>query len=364
MSKTLLAIWLSTLAGLLILQSSFEGKTTVFSGLTDDGGQTISFEYPVEILEMLVVEGKQVNKGDVLLKVRRSDLILEQAVLNEKILEFNSRNQTSIASIESEIKSLNAKKIAQKADIDVQIKQLQAKYKTNKKLLSDITGEKEIRRSLSPLLDQIHVLKRQKAHVGKAIQAQIDHLNMRLNNVNRPIYAQINALKEQSSELSRQETELVVKADLSAKVGTVQYKPGERINSFQPILSIHALQPEFVKGYIHENVYNEVKAGQSVWVMSNTLSGSTLVEEGLVENIGNRIVEYPQRLKKNRLVAAWGREVLIRLKSRNNFMLGEKVRISLEPPTNSSMQEVVDTMLNWLNLGNIIAGEQAYAMDE
>lgn len=140
MKKLLAFTWLGTLIALFVLQSYFKGETTVFFGLTDDSAQTISFEYPVEITELSVVEGKKVEQGSILLKVRRSNLVVKQAVLNEKIHELDARKQSSEALIRSEIKSLQSQKVAKKADLDIQIKQLQAKYTSNKQLLAKITG--------------------------------------------------------------------------------------------------------------------------------------------------------------------------------------------------------------------------------
>ena len=364
MKKLLAFTWLGTLIALFVLQSYFKGETTVFFGLTDDSGQTISFEYPVEITELSVVEGKKVEQGSILLKVRRSNLVVKQAVLNEKIHELDARKQTSEASIRSEIKSLESQKVAKKADLDIQIKQLQAKYTSNKQLLANITGGEVLSKSVSPLLEQVDVLKKQKSHVGKAIQAQIDNLNAQLKGESRPVYAQINALKEQRSELDRQESELLVRAELTGKVGNILYKEGETVDAFQPILSIHALQPEFVKGYIHENIYNKVQAKQKVWVSSTTLGGNSFYYEGTVENIGNRIVEYPQRLRKSLLVSAWGREVLVRLNNKSNLLLGEKVSIALERPQRSMIDEVATYITNLFSSETVSVKGAAYVLEK
>lgn len=207
-------------------------------------------------------------------------------------------------------------------------------------------------------------MKKQKSHAGKAIQAQIDNLNEQLKGESRPIYAQVNALKEQRSELDRQESELVVRAELTGKVGNILYKEGETIDAFQPILSIHALQPEFVKGYIHENVYNKVQANLKVWISSTTLGGNSFYYEGTVENIGNRIVEYPQRLRKSLLASAWGREVLVRLNDKSNLLLGEKVSIALERPQHSIIDKAAAYTANWFSPKDTPVKGETYVLEK
>ncbi len=350
MKKLLALSWLIVLVALFILQLQFKGESTSFFGITDDTGQTISFEYPVDIIDMQVIDGQKVEQGSILLKVRRSSLAAEQAILNEKIKELNLRDSSSVASIKSEIKSLLARKAAEQANLDLQIQKLQAQYQTNKKLLSDITGSAASTGSAgNSFYQQIRVLEKQKIHTGRSLQAQIDHLRAQLNSRDRPIYAQINELKQRRSELDRQATELVVRAKLAGRVGSVLAKPGETIDAFKPIISIHALRPERVKGYINENVYNQVKAGQKVWITSLALNGEAIVQEGRVDNIGNRIVEYPARLKKNILVPAFGREVQITLEDSNTLLLGEKVQIGLQPPRPSLADKTVSYFINFFN---------------
>ncbi len=342
MKKILAISWITILVTLFVLQSHFKAETTVFMGITDDSGQAISFEYPIEIVELNTVEGQKVAEGDVLLKVRRSNLESKQAILSEKIHELDFRNQSSMVSIQAEIKSLRARKAAEQADLNVQIQKLRAQYRTNIKLLADITGSAESANDTdNPFLEQIAVLKKQRSYIGRSIQAQIDSLRSQISSNNRPIHAQMNELKERRTELDRQVTELVVKADLSGQVGSVLYKAGETVNAFQPILNIHVMYPELVKGYINENVYNKVKAGQQVWVSSVALNGEAIAFKGIVENVGNRIVDYPQRLKKNVLVPAWGREVVVRLDNENRLLLGERVNIGLRPPQPSLSRRAV-----------------------
>ena len=110
------------------------------------------------------------------------------------------------------------------------------------------------------------------------------------------------------------------------------YKPGEQVPAFQPIVTIHSETARYVKAYIHEAVLNNVAIGQSVWVTSLANSGKVSPAQAVVESLGSRIVEYPERLRKNPLVSAWGREVVVRLDDRNKLLMGEKVVVGMSEP--------------------------------
>lgn len=322
------------------MQFQFKNQSTEFLGIADDSGQTISFEYPVEIVDLNVIEGQEVGQGETLIKVRRNNLSSEQAILDEQINELNASHQSTTTSLRSEIKSLQARKVAEQANLDVSIQKLQAQYQTNKELLVSITGSSISENdSMTTIAKQVAELKKQRVHLGKSLQAQIDNLNTQLANKDKPIFSKISALKERRSELDRQVTELQVKADLTGRVGNILYKAGETIDAFQSILTIHALRPEFVKGYVNENVYNQVLAGQQVWLYPVAKNGELVPVKGTVENIGNRIVEYPLRLRKHIHLSAWGREVLIKLENKNVLLLGEKVSIQLSPPSADVFQK-------------------------
>ena len=131
-----------------------------------------------------------------------------------------------------------------------------------------------------------------------------------------------------------------VYAKFDGSIGSVLYKPGEQVPPFAPILTLHSSCPSFIKGYIHEELLNDVKIGQQVWIKSNGAADSKEAVQGIVESLGSRIVEYPVRLKLNPVVPVWGREAIIRLENHNPFLLSEKVLILVEEP--QSIHERLD----------------------
>lgn len=337
MKKKILPVaWVLSVLILGVLASVLSGESTHFFGITDDQEQTISFELPVEIVRTLVVEGEEVKQGDLLMEVRRENLNSDLAIIDDELQELKSRHIEETATLKSQLISLKGKQQAQRVDMDGQIKNLQSRYELNKSFLQQLTASDEKLKSkkikLSPLQDEIASLKTQRRHLLESSQAEIDNIQSQLDTSQRPIDGKIAALEDKKSALLRQVSNLQIRANFSGRVGSLLYKAGETVSPYQPILTVHSAYPSYVKAYINENVVNKVKLGQKVWVQSTTSTSETIVISGLVESLGSRIVEYPERLKKNKFVSAWGREVVVHLDESNELLLGEKVIVQVNKP--------------------------------
>jgi HlyD family secretion protein len=340
MSKLLLpAALLLSIAGVFMLTNSFEKNTTQFFGITENHEQTVSFQEPVEITEIAVIEGQYVEQGSVLLRARRSELDGQKILLNSQIDELNARQGESAATIHAEIRVLKAKKAAELAKIDMQIQQLQSKRRQNADLYQKITGSSLNTTTVTadPLVEQAQMLRQQKQFVARSIEAQINALRTQLSASKKPVLAKKHQVENRLDELNRQAQELIIHADFTGRIGSINYKQGERVPSFKGVMTVHGLYPEYVKGYIHENVSNDAKIGQRVWVYASRNHKQPPVP-GVIESLGRRIVEYPERLKVNPQVRSWGREVNIRLDKNNPLLLGEKVQISFTPQRPNSAE--------------------------
>ena len=334
MSKKLLpVVWIIAIASIILLGGLLKLESTHFFGIADDHEQTISFSYPVEIVQTFAVEGAEVKQGTQILEVRRRDLSTKLDIIDDQIQALKTTADVEIASKRAQLEGLKAQQAAELAAIDSQIKTLLSEQRMNKKLLEEISGSKSSTNTKSPLVTKIQGLREQRGHIEISLAAQISNLENQLNASLLPSDSKLAELMDRKLEFQRQVTDLKVSAKFNGRVGSVNYKPGEIVAPYQPILTVHGLSPQYIKGYIHENVFNEVALGQKVWVQSNTNSNNNEPIQAMVESLGSRIVEYPVRLKKNLMVSAWGREAVIRLTEENKLLLGEKVIVSLENPT-------------------------------
>ena len=266
----LLLAWVSALCGAGFLTLTFEGKSRQFFGIAGSREQSISFPYPVEITRVAVVEGEEVEQMTTLVKARRYDLTSEQAIIEDNIDEITSRQREYLAASLAELESLRAQQQTKLVEIDTQIQSLESRYKLNLNLMKDISGVNvnPENSNFSPLLAEVSGLKEKRRHVKMSLQAQIDNLQKQLQTDIRPADVQIAELEKRNVELQRQASDLNVYAKFDGSIGSVLYKPGEQVPPFDPILTLYSSSPSFIKGYIHEELLNEIKVGHRVWVRS------------------------------------------------------------------------------------------------
>lgn len=362
--KILPIVWLLAIGALVMLISLLKLESTHFLGIADNHEQTISFSYPVEIVQTFAVEGGEVRQGMQILQVRRRDLGTKLVIIRDQIQALISASDEELDSTRAKLSGFRAQRAAELAEIDAQIKTLRAEKKFNENLLKEISGAKTSITSKSPLNTRIQGLLKQRGHIEISLEAQIKNLQNLLTANVRPVDSKLAELKERETEFKRQVTDLKVQAKFNGRVGSVNYKPGETVEPYQPILTVHGFSPKFIKGYIHENVFNQVKVGQKVWVKSNTNSNQNMPINALVESLGSRIVEYPDRLKKNMMVSAWGREAVIRLTQNNSLLMGEKVIVALEEPAEdlNLMGSIMDFFSNAIHVSQ--ASTQTRSVDE
>jgi len=141
-----------------------------------------------------------------------------------------------------------------------------------------------------------------------------------------PLMVELRDGQVELSELLRQRNGLHVFAEIDGVVGSVHFMKGQRVPAFAPVLTLSALSPTFVEGYVPENLRTSLKIGSSVKVSSITGGGSVI---GKVVGIGARYVVIPSRLvPEARGIELWGREVLIEIPVGSQLLLAERVLIS------------------------------------
>lgn len=260
----------------------------------------------------------------------------------------------------------------------------------NKNSLSfvGVTDSKEVNINLkhAVLVKQIHVLPGQLVKKGQLLAElerpdlvkqmnEVSHrleelhnqltLNEKLNNslksikrkkrdIDNSLTIQIRSLENQYEFLRKEQEELFIFANFDGHVGFVNYKSGESVSPFAPIITMHQKTPTFVRGYVHESIMNQIKIGSQIKISS---INSDKVMEAQVTSVGTRIIEFPERFRRSIQEKIWGREVGIKLKPENNFLLGEKVFLEVIGVGSSE-----DTKKRTLANGEIIIkeGETSY----
>ncbi|MBT8436559.1 MAG: SdiA-regulated domain-containing protein, partial [Gammaproteobacteria bacterium] len=332
-SKFLGFTWILAVILVVTLFSQIQGEANQFYGIAESQERLISFQYPVEIVEVPVVEGQRIDNNARLLEVRRYDLDVNLLVLDERINEIRAEQAATRHIVTAEIARLEAERGTQIETFQTKIDSLETQLRHNQALVDSISGSVESAAKIeSPLRVKIRGLKAEKMLTRQMFQARIKSQKQKLADISGPDDARIAELEKQKNELLRQSKALVVHAPFPGSVGNVMFKQGEQVDAFNPVIVIQGNHTRHIKGYIHEAVSNHVQIGQAVWIQSLSAVGDETLTRGEVESLGNRIVEYPQRLKRSPLVAAWGREVVINVAPENDILQGAKVSVFLDKP--------------------------------
>jgi len=338
-SYILYGFWLLILIFIIFISNSFEKESTFFHGIAETSEIVVNSESAVEIKSINCVEGQSVLKGALLVELSSPELVMKINQISHQLNQIKAEKGVNKAEIISKIDQLKAEKISKTSEINYQIKQLETQYKINMELtsgLKSIAGDKKSKKSTSknPVIMRIDSLKKELSLSLRPLNIQINLLKKALNNSGSPLKIQVERLEKELELLKKENMKLSMYSKISGIIGAINFKPGEIVAPFEPILSIYTKTPSFVKGYIHENQYTKIGIGKKMKITSLADKKNSIT--GKVIGVGSRIVEYPMRLRRHPDLHIWGRNVMIQIPEKNNFILGEKVLISTTEFKNSS----------------------------
>lgn len=323
---------LAVILGALTLYYRDEPDT--FYGIADTKEITISSGSAVEIRRIAVAQGQMVAQGDTLIELHNPELDLRLSQISHELSELRARKAAHASLSKSEILQLKAQQEERTSEIRAELKELEAQYEMNKRLVSELHSLDRDKANAgnagdagNPILIKIESLRKLLELSQDPSRVYENRLANALSSDGDPLAEQVIRLEDELRILNGDRTRLAITAQIGGLIGSVNFKAGEKVSPFAPILTLHAASPSFVRGYIHEDVYSQVAVKQKVRVQSNQDRRHKV--EGEVIGVGARIVEYPERLRRRAEILIWGREIIIRLPAENRFLLGEKVLISL-----------------------------------
>ena len=334
-----LYILCAVLIGLLAaLTAYYRAEPDTFYGIADTKEIAISSESAVEIRRIAVAQGQMVSQGDTLLELHNPGLEMRLSQITHELNELRARKTAHATLSKSEILQLKARQAERISEIRAEIKELEAQYEINKQLVSELLSLDKDKGALAgandaknPVQIKLESLRQLLLLVQDPSRVYEGRLANALSSEGDPLTEQVSQREDELRILNEDRKRLIILAQIGGLIGSVNFKVGEKVSPFTPILTLHAASPSFVRGYIHEDVYSQVALKQKVRVQSNQNRRHNV--DGEVVGVGARIVEYPERLRKRADILIWGREIIIRLPPDNRFLLGEKVLISLPGST-------------------------------
>jgi len=321
--------WILAVALLVLITLYNQTKVNSFMGLTQSKQRIINFPFPVQVKEVFVTVGEKVNKGQKVAEVVRVDVNDKTFSLNSKIQELESKKALKIKELSSKLEFLNRKKEKELAEIDYKILGLKEKRKANRTMMQSLSISPVAKSSLDI---QIDALKKKKESIKNIYETQKENILVMLDHTQKMFDAELKLLSEKKSILFEENTPITIFAPYDASIGSIACTSGEALKPYDEIMTIHPVYPQYVTGYIHEDVQIDIKIGDSV-IISPMVNLSGLTSDnnikGIVKSISTRIVSFPVRLKKFKVVPLWGYKVLIEIPE-NNLMLGQKVSVQKE----------------------------------
>ncbi len=337
-------VWMIAFAAVVLISLSFETESTRFHGIAETREIVVNSESAVEIKGINIVEGQTIQKGQLIVVLSSPELTMKINEISHQLDQLKAQKGINKAEVKAKIGQLEAQKASRKNEIANEIRQLENQYNLNKALTSGLKSLQDGEDSYSlvvnnPLVLKVDSLKQELSLSLNPINIQIELLQKALDASDSPLKIQVEQLEKELALLKLENSKLNIYAQISGIIGSVNFKAGEKVAPFAPILTLHTKNPSFIKGYIYENVYTRISMGKTVEVVSLTDTRSRT--QGIVVGVGARIVEYPIRLRKHPNFQVWGREVVIKIPDNNSFILGEKVLINAEQGKTSIFDHIV-----------------------
>lgn len=352
----LAAGWLVALGFVVFTSMFFSGETSTFYGIAETKEVIVSHENSVEIKRITVVEGQTVKKGDKLVELISPELQIEINLIEHQIGQLRAQKGIGKSEIQSKIGQLRAEKATIERDIAFKISQLENRYKMNRNLAKGIKSIAEISEKdgdvNNPLLMEIENLKKEQTLAVKPKNIEIAMLDQQLRLGENPIAIEIERLEKQLAMINEKSSQLSIVASMPGIIGALNFKAGEKVAPFAPIMTLYSMTPSFIKGYVNEGLCTTIPEGKDVSI-SSIASPANLIT-GTVISVGGRIVQIPVRLTHNPAVQMWGREVTIKIPESSGFILGEKVIVRFQQDADATFFTRIKKMFRGLeNTGAI-----------
>lgn len=323
--------WIFALLAVIVIGSLFKGQSFMFTGIAEATETVVSVQNSVNVIKIHVTPGEEVKPGDTLVELDRPDLVLRINELTGELDALEGRGNVNTASIDQKVAEVQADYSARRNTIALEIDKLKAQYQQNLELTSKL---KSISASGLPsdsndaMTLRIRGLEKELKVLDESANAQIRVLHGSKGIQKTSSATEAGAIRREMEMLLQEKKDLTIIAKDSWVIASVDAHDGEKVSSFNPILTLARKAPTMVRGYINEKIYTSVGVGDMVEITSQ-VNGQKI--PGKIVGMSSRIVPFPVRLLKTPEMPMYGREVMIRLPQDNGLLLGEKVSIAEMP---------------------------------
>lgn len=311
---------------LVYLSKKYIMGNQVSYGLAENQTRIINVEYPIEIKMLHVVVGQTIKQGDLLAEVYRTDLPLRLSNNRFESQSLESKMKLDLQRVQAEWEKNEAAKKLLTSNFESQIKQLELENNLQSQLLKSIASFDAKHIDNEVVKQKIAALQIQFKNEMALLVTTEQKLKEESQNISKPIQSRVAALQTEYQMLKQQESALKIYAPQSGIVGDLIYRGGEKLNAYTEIMKIYDTRPSIVTTYIMEGYPTPWEMNKVVLITS--MYDPTYHVKGKVYGMGTRITLLPERLRKIPEMNIWGRQLEIQIPADNQFLQGEKVKIT------------------------------------
>lgn len=325
--KKMAVAWIASVVVLFIFGMIFSGGAVSFNGIAEATETSVSLQSAVEVIKVHVQVGEEVHEGDTLVELSLKDLRSQLTEKKRELESLEGRGTQNSATVDQKIAEIQADLNTRSNTLKFEIRKLEDEYKQNKAIASRLKSLKGGTSSgdSDAMAIRIKSLKQELAVLQSNAATQIKLLRGSQGKQVKTTSAELEALKQEIKMLEEQLEEEVIVAKGSYVVATIQAREGEKVDAFNPILTLTRKEPTQVRGYLNENLYDGIEVGAYVEIKS---AAKGHVVQGKVIGMSSQIVPFPIRLLKMPEFPIYGREVNISIPENSGFLLGEKVIVT------------------------------------
>lgn len=298
-----------------------------FFGSAETEPFVLHVEEDVMVREVFTAVGRQVQKGDTLALLYRTELDMELADITSGRRRLSSDLVASQELLRQERATIRAKAAAQIAALESEIVEIQVRDSIDERLKSSVYTGLKIDRTASQTA--IAGLRKAIELAEEVMRRELNELDAEEKNSLRLYQTETQNTAQQIELQNAVRRRLVLVAPVDGYVDQLSITPGAPVPAFRDMMRIYPLRPAKVIGFIHETAEIPFRIGDSVSLISGARSSLPSLK-GQITAAGPKLVELPLRLRKFAEVRAWGREVIISLPPDNPYYIGERITISLQ----------------------------------
>lgn len=259
---------------------------------------TLSSRVSGWITELPVIEGDEVKKGQLLVRVDERDSLLQREVLMSKLQAIESQmavmraqtgqvDQETLGRFHSETNRLAAAE-AEAASLEAQLKQSEADYKRMQNLEKFVTGQEvDHARTAYQQAQERH---RKAVSEVAAVRGQLSSAGgsrRQLNVIGQQLLVLMRQADEMRAEIKRREVDIAdrtINAPSDGRVVMTFMRKGEHVAAGQRILMFHDPSRIWVEANVKETDVGRIKTGMKADIYVDAYPGKTF--KGEVFRIG------------------------------------------------------------------------------